>query len=244
MGITGTEVAKDSSDIVLTDDNFTTIEKAIEHGRGIFDNLIKFILWTLPTSFAEAFIVMIAILLGLQLPILPVQILWINMVTTIFLGMMFSFEPIEKDIMSRKPRSASIPIITRPILLRMINMTLIITFICFIGFYQSLNISYNLEQSRTFIVNLIVFIGILFMFSCRSWETSIFKTSLTQNKPMLWGTIGMIVLQIIFTYTSLFQLLFKTSALTICHWGYILILSLIVLSIIEIEKLIIRHKNR
>lgn len=108
MGITGTEVAKDAADMVLTDDNFATIEAAVEEGRGVFANLVKFIAWTLPTNAGEGLVILAAILFGATLPIVPVQILWINMTTAACLGMMLAFEPKEPGIMDR-------PLVIRPI---------------------------------------------------------------------------------------------------------------------------------
>ena len=96
MGRGGTEVAKEAADMVLTDDDFATIEAAVEEGRGVFDNLTKFIVWTLPTNMGEGLVILVAIVLGTALPILPVQILWINMTTAVALGLMLAFEPKER----------------------------------------------------------------------------------------------------------------------------------------------------
>ena len=104
MGITGTEVAKGAADMLLTDDNFASIEAAVEEGRGVFDNLTKFIVWTLPTNGGEALTLLTAIFLGTVLPMLPVQLLWINMTTAVLLGLMLVFEPKERDLMRRPPR--------------------------------------------------------------------------------------------------------------------------------------------
>ena len=112
MGITGTDVAKEAADMVLTDDNFASIEAAVEEGRGIFDNLTKFIVWTLPTNLGEGLVIFAAIFAGVALPILPVQILWINMTTAVLLGLMLAFEPKEPGIMSRPPRDPKTPILT------------------------------------------------------------------------------------------------------------------------------------
>ena len=109
MGQGGTEVAKDAADMVLTDDDFATIEAAVEEGRGVFDNLTKFIVWTLPTNMAEGLVILAAILLGAALPILPTQILWINMTTAVALGLMLAFEPKEPGIMARPPRDPRRP---------------------------------------------------------------------------------------------------------------------------------------
>ncbi len=103
MGVGGTEVAKEAADMVLTDDNFATIEAAVEEGRGVFDNLTKFIVWTLPTNMGEGLVILAAVFAGVTLPLLPVQILWINMTTAVLLGLMLAFEPKEPDIMRRPP---------------------------------------------------------------------------------------------------------------------------------------------
>src|SRR5690606_9084163 len=112
MGRTGTEVAKDAADMVLTDDDFATIEAAVEEGRGVFDNLTKFVVWTLPTNMGQGLIILVAILLGATLPILPTQILWINMTTAVALGLMLAFEPKESGIMERPPRDPGRPLLT------------------------------------------------------------------------------------------------------------------------------------
>lgn len=104
MGVGGTEVAKEAADMILTDDNFATIEAAVEEGRGVFDNLTKFIVWTLPTNMGEGLVILAAVFAGVTLPLLPVQILWINMTTAVLLGLMLAFEPKEPDIMRRPPR--------------------------------------------------------------------------------------------------------------------------------------------
>ena len=120
MGRGGTEVAKDAADMVLTDDDFATIEAAVEEGRGVFDNLTKFIVWTLPTNMGEGLVILVAILLGAALPILPVQILWINMTTAVALGLMLAFEPKEAGIMTRPPRDPHQPLLTGALVVRIL----------------------------------------------------------------------------------------------------------------------------
>ena len=236
MGQNGTDVAKEAAAIVLLDDNFATIEKAVEQGRGVFDNLVKFILWTLPVSFAEALIVMLAIFFNLQVPISPVQILWINMVTTILLGAMFSFEPVEKDIMQRPPRKPDAPIVTRPALFRMVAVMGLITALCFAAFEMTEG-TYSYRLSQTVIVNLIVFCGIVYMFSCRSFKKSVFQMKLFGNKWMVWGALGMVLLQLLFTYTPLFAYLFKTEPLNGENWLVVLGGGFVLLLYLELEKL-------
>ena len=244
MGENGTDVAKEASDVVLLDDNFASIEKAIREGRGVLDNLIKFILWTLPISFAEAFVVMLAIFFGWKLPITPVQILWINMVTTILLGAMFSFEPIEKGIMNRAPRKPKAPLLSKAVTLRMVSVCSIMTVLVFVVFNAMMKLNYSLSQAQTTVVNLIVMMGIVNMYACKSVEKSTFLSGLLNNKWMGWGALGMILLQMLFTYTSVFNWCFKTSYIGFKAWGAIGISCVILLFWIEIEKIILRFNKR
>lgn len=236
MGINGTDVAKDAADMVLMDDNFATIESAVEEGRCVFDNLIKFILWTLPTSFAEALIVMLAIFFNLVIPISPVQILWINMVTTILLGIMFSFEPVDPEIMKRQPRNPEQKIVTKPILMRMLMVMLLMTITSFVAFEIVTAQDGSIFAGRTVVVNLIVLSGILFMLSCRSWDKSLFTTGFSGNRPMLFGALGMIALQLVFTYNSWFEKFFQTEDLTFEQWGIAAAGAVIVAAAVEFCK--------
>ena len=126
MGHGGTEVAREASDMVLTDDNFASIEAAVEEGRRIFDNLTKFIVWTLPTNLGEGLVIFTAIAAGVTLPILPVQILWINMTTAVPLGLMLAFEPKEPGMMRRPPRDPARPLLTGELLGRIVLVSAIL----------------------------------------------------------------------------------------------------------------------
>ncbi len=243
MGQNGTDVAKDASAIILMDDNFATIESAVEEGRGVFDNLIKFILWTLPISFAEALIVMLAIFFNLTVPISPVQILWINMVTTILLGVMFSFEPIEKGIMQRPPRKPETPVLTKPVLFRIIGVMSFMTLVSFIAFDLAIDHGQSVVYARTLVVNTLVFMGICFMFACKSFDKSLFQTGITSNRWMILGAVLMILLQLLFTYTWIFQIAFKTHPISLIGWGVVIGSGIALILITEIEKFIVRKKN-
>jgi cation-transporting ATPase F len=126
MGLAGTEVAKDAADMVLTDDDFAAIEAAVEEGRGVYDNLVKFITWTLPTNFGEGLVIVAAILAGATLPITPLQILWINMTTAVFLGLMLAFEPIEHGVMRRSPRPPGTPILDAALVWRIVLVSVLL----------------------------------------------------------------------------------------------------------------------
>ena len=157
MGITGTEVAKEAAAMVLTDDNFASIEAAVEEGRGVFDNLTKFIVWTLPTNFGEGLVITSAIVLGTALPILPVQILWINMTTAVLLGLMLAFEPIEQGIMNRPPRPPSMPLLTPAVMWRIGIVSALLLAGSFGLFMWELKQGNSLAYARTVAANLFVF---------------------------------------------------------------------------------------
>ncbi|UCG12456.1 MAG: HAD-IC family P-type ATPase, partial [Deltaproteobacteria bacterium] len=153
MGITGTDVSKEAADMVLTDDNFSTIKAAVEEGRGVFDNLTKFIAWTLPTNGGEALVILLAIFLGVALPILPLQILWINMTTALFLGLALAFESKEPGIMSRAPRDPKEPILNRALILRIVLVSFLLLVGAFGLFELELRASHNENLARTIAVN-------------------------------------------------------------------------------------------
>ena len=167
MGLGGSEVAKDSADMVLTDDNFATIEAAVKEGRGVFDNLTKFITWALPTSLGEGLVIMAAIVAGTTLPITPVQILWINMTTAVALGLMLAFEPGEADIMRRPPREPDQPILTRILVGRIILVSAIMLIGAFSLFHLQVGAE-PVEVARTMAVNAFVLIEMSYLFNCRT----------------------------------------------------------------------------
>ena len=126
MAMSGTEVAREAADMMLIDDNFATIPDAIEEGRGVFDNLKKFIVWTLPTNGGEGLVILLAVMLGVSLPLLPIHILWVNMTTAIFLGLMLAFEPREDGIMQRAPNKPNTPIIYVTLVWRIILVSILL----------------------------------------------------------------------------------------------------------------------
>ena len=161
MGITGTDVSKEAADMILTDDNFATIEAAVEEGRGVFDNLTKFIAWTLPTNLGEGLVLLAAIVTGATLPILPIQFLWINMVSAAVLGVTLSLEPKEPDLMQRKPRDPQAPILNGMLIWRIVLVSVIILAGAFGLFEYELLRGASLAEARTVAVNVVIFVEIL-----------------------------------------------------------------------------------
>jgi len=236
MGITGTEVAKEAADMVLTDDNFSSIKAAIEEGRGVFDNLVKFITWTLPTNFGEGLVILAAVLVGTELPILPVQILWINMTTAVLLGLMLAFEAKEPGIMERPPRDPKVPILTGSLLFRIAIVGVIMLAVSFGLFKWEVLNGRSLAEARTAAVNVFVFVELFYLFNCRSLKRSMFHVGLWSNPWVYVGSGVMVLLQLLLTYSPLMNRLFHTAPIGGVVWAWILGAGFATYLLIEIEK--------
>jgi cation-transporting P-type ATPase F len=236
MGITGTEVSKEASDMVLTDDNFSSIEAAIEEGRGVFDNLVKFIVWALPTNLGEGLVIMAAIFLGVALPILPVQILWINMTTAGFLGLALAFEPKEPGIMTRRPRDPRDPILGRRLTMRVLLVSGLLTIASFILFSWELGRGTPLAAARTTAVNVFVVIELFYLFNCRSLTKSVLKLGLFTNMWVFGGISAMVLLQLGYTYLPIMNRLFQSAPLDAASWASIGAAGVVTYLIVEGEK--------
>ncbi|TWT84032.1 putative cation-transporting ATPase F [Planctomycetes bacterium CA13] len=236
MGITGTEVTKEAADMILTDDNFASIEAAVEEGRGIYDNLIKFIAWTLPTNLGEAGIILVAAFLGLQLPITPLQILWINMATAVLLGATLAFEPKEPNLMSRPPRAQNDPILSRTMIWRTLwvgGILVVATYMVF-AFKKSLGV--DVDSARTAAVNVIVLGQVFYLLSCRSLRHSMFRVGVFSNRWLWLGVVGMIALQLLFTYSPLMNRLFESAPTTWRPWALAIGSGLLLYMLVELDK--------
>ncbi len=237
MGITGTDVAKGAADMVLTDDNFASIKAAVEEGRSVFDNLLKFILWTMPTNLGETGVIMGAVFLGLALPILPVQLLWINLTTAVFLGMMLLFEPKEEGLMGRPPRDPRRPLLTFPFIMRTGLITLLIVAGSFwLYFYEMHYGGRDLDAARTAVVNVLVMVETAYLFCCRSLNHSFFRLGWWSNPFAILGALGIIATQALFTYAPFMQRWFGTTALDAGDWLRILAVAVLAFFIVELEK--------
>lgn len=236
MGITGTEVTKEAADMILTDDNFRTIRIAVEQGRMIFDNLLKFIVWTLPTNIGQGLVIMICIFSGLDLPILPVQILWINLTTAGILGLTLAFEPQEPGIMNRPPRSHEAVLISKILFTRMLIISAILVLTSFLLFYQEIYNKRSYEVARTTAVTVFIVVELFFLFNCRSLKASIFKVGLFSN-PWIWVGSGlMLAVQAFYIYHPWMNKVFKSAPIPIDAWWSIGLAGLVAFLIIELEK--------
>ncbi|MEW8051361.1 MAG: cation-transporting P-type ATPase [Candidatus Thiodiazotropha sp.] len=243
MGMGGTEVAKEAADMVLTDDNFSTIEAAVEEGRAVFDNLVKFISWTLPTNVGEGLVILLAVFLGVALPITPVQILWINMTTAVLLGLMLAFEDKEPGIMSRPPRRPETPVITRELAIRIGLVSIMLVAGAFGLFEWVLRQGQSLEIARTVAVNMFVFGELFYLFNCRSLRYNMFQLGVFSNRWLILGVIVMAGLQLLMTYTPTMNLLFGTAPIGLVEWSLILSGGLTIYSVVGFEKWLRRRAD-
>ncbi len=247
MGHMGTEVAKEAADIVLTDDNFWSIEAAIEEGRGVFDNLVKFVTWTLPTNIGEGLVIMVAVFGGVTLPILPVQILWINMTTAVVLGLMLVFEAKEPGLMARPPRDPQTPILTGTLVFR-IGMVGVLLLVGSFGLFEwVLSQGQSVEVARTAAVNMFVFGEIFYVLNCRSLTFSMWHVGFFSNRWLLIGVTLMIGLQLVFTYWPWMNQTFRSAPLDQTEWWLIIGWGLIIYGLVGIEKALrrwISHKPK
>jgi Ca2+-transporting ATPase len=236
MGIAGTDVAKEAADMILTDDNFATIEAAVEEGRNVYDNLVKFITWTLPTNFGEGLVILASVVTGLTLPILPVQLLWINMTTAILLGLMLAFEPKEPGIMNRPPREPNEPILTTSLVVRIIIVGTLLCVGALLFFELALQNGRTDAEARTIAVNIFVLGELFYLFNCRSLRYSMFKIGLFSN-PLIWlGVSGMLALQVLYTYLPFMNVAFQSAPLTLADWGISCVPGLIIYAVIGLLK--------
>jgi len=236
MGVSGTEVAKEAADMVLTDDNFATIEAAVEEGRGVFDNLTKFIVWTLPTNMGEGLVILAAIFAGTALPILPVQILWINMSTGLFLGLMLAFEPKEPDTMRRPPRDPKSPILTGVLIGRILLVSLVMLVGAFGSFEWALGKGDSDAYARTVAVNVIVMVELFYLVNCRSLTKSMFQIGVFSNRWIWVGVGSMVTMQLLFTYAPFMNRFFHSTPIGWDAWWRILLTAVVAFAIVELEK--------
>ncbi|MFZ0106933.1 MAG: cation-transporting P-type ATPase [Thiobacillus sp.] len=245
MGRKGTEAAKEAAEMVLADDNFASIAHAVEEGRTVYGNLKKAIVFILPTNGAQAGMVLIAIVLGLTLPITPVQILWVNMVTAVTLALALAFEHPEPETMRQPPRNPNEPLLTRFMLWRIAFVTLLLVGGSLGLFLWELERGVPIEVARTAAINALVMGEIFYLFNCRRLTAPVVGWSgFFDNRAVLIAIGILIVLQGLFTYLPVLQSLFATAALDMAAWGRIFVFGLVVYGVVEIEKALIRGNHR
>ncbi len=246
MGQNGTEAAKEAAEMVLADDNFASITHAVEEGRTVYDNLKKAIIFILPTNGGEAMIIFAAILFGFhELPLTPVQILWVNMITAVTLALALAFEPPENNVMQRPPRSAFQPLLTGYLVWRVIFVSLIILAGTMGLFLWEVEQGASIEYARTVAVNTLVMFEIFYLFNSRYITASVLsRAGFFGNRYVLIAIALLVLFQLCFTYFEPMQLLFGTVDIAPVIWLRILLVSSVVLFLVELEKLIVRRKGQ
>lgn len=236
MGQIGTEVAKEAADMVLTDDNFATIEAAVEEGRGVFANLTKFIVWTLPTNMAEGLVLLAAIAAGTTLPILPVQILWINMTTAVALGLMLAFEPKEPHVMDQPPRDPTRPLLTAALIGRIISVSALLLVGVWWLFDWALASGASAAEARTVAINVFVAVETAYLFNCRSLTRSMFRIGVLSNPWVTAGVAVQILLQAAITYLPAMNRLFRTAPISPAAWVRIAAVAVVAYAVVGAES--------
>ncbi|MFN3547559.1 MAG: HAD-IC family P-type ATPase [Mesorhizobium sp.] len=237
MGRKGTEAAKEASEMVLADDNFASIVAAVREGRTVYDNLTKVIAWTLPTNGGEAFTIILAIAFGLSLPVTAIQILWINMVTAVALGLTLAFEPTEAGAMARPPRRSREALLSGRLLWRILFVSALMVVGTMGIFSFALNEGHSVEMARTMAVNAIVVMEIFYLFSVRYVHGSSLTWQGVLGTPaVLLGVAVVVAAQFAFTYAPPLQAVFGTEAVGLTDGLLVVAVGVALLVIVEIEK--------
>ncbi len=245
MGKKGTDAAKEAADFVLTDDNFSTIAKAVSEGRTVYDNILKSIIFILPTSLAEALVIMIAIALGGLMPITPAQILWINMITTITLALALAFERPEPNIMARPPRPYDQGLFSMAVVVRMLLVGILGASIIFALFHSYRMAGASIDYARTIAINALVMIEMFYLWNCKLLSQSIFSTAFVRGSRPIWiASACVMVLELIFCYWPASQALFGLEPITLNDWFVIITMTAPVLFAVELGKYMQRVFSR
>jgi Ca2+-transporting ATPase len=239
MGVTGTDVTKEASDMILMDDNFASIVNAIEEGRGIFDNIQKFVHFLLACNTSEVMVMFLAALVGWPVPLIAIQILWINLVTDGLPALALGLEPPEKDIMQRPPRPAGEAVLTRSRGLRILAHGTLVAAVTMLGFwFVYRGDADNVARARTVTFGIAAFSQLFFAFGCRSHRSTMPELGIFSN-PWLFVAIGASVLLQLCVMTIPFaSRVFEVTDHLTWEWGLIMILSLIPVTVIEVVKLV------
>ncbi|MDO8882355.1 HAD-IC family P-type ATPase [Pseudotabrizicola sp.] len=243
MGVKGTEAAKEASEMVLMDDNFTSIVAAVHEGRTVHDNIRKVVGWTLPTNGGEALTVILAILFSFAMPMTPVQILWVNLILAATLGLALAFEPSEPGVMRRAPRRPDAGLLTPFILWRVIIVSIMFAAISLGVFFWALEQGRDLETARTMVVNTLVILEIFYLFSVRFLHMTSFTFTGVKGTTPVWIALAVVVTgQLAFTYLPIMNTIFGSRPLTFAEGALIVSLGAASFVLLEFEKRFVRDR--
>ncbi|MBN8911666.1 MAG: cation-transporting P-type ATPase [Rhizobiales bacterium] len=242
MGHKGTEAAKDASQMVLLDDNFASIVSAVHEGRTVYDNIQKVAAWTIPTNGGEALTVIAAILVGFTMPMTPAQILWINMILTITLGLVLAFEPPEPNVMRRPPRPVDAGLLSPFLVWRIVFVSLIFLAGALTIFFYALGRGLDVDTARTMVVNTIVVLEIFYLFNVRYLHMTSFTWQGALGTPPVLIAIAVVVAaQLAFTYLPVMHDLFATRPVRLTDGLLIIGIGIVAMVILEAEKHLMRR---
>jgi len=237
MGMKGSEAAKEAAELVLADDNFVSIAAAVREGRTVYDNIKKVISWTLPTNAGEAMTIIVALLAGMTLPITPVQILWVNLITAVTLGIALAFEPTEENTMRRPPRPRDEPLLTSGLVWHIVLVSLL--FLCgvFGMYHYAVDRGYSVELARTIALNTLVVMEIFHLFFIRNIHATSLTWKAVRGTKMVWAVVIIVaVAQFAITYVPLLQTVFATESIPFLDGMLIVGVGVALFAIIETEK--------
>ena len=241
MGIKGTEVTKDASDMVLADDNFASIVSAIEEGRTVYDNIRKSLLFILPTNGAESLVLMAAIFMGIAMPITPAQILWVNMVTAVTLALALAFEPMEEEVMKRPPRPRGTPILGKLFVWRIAFVSFLIGGLTLAVFAYFQAQGAEKAVARTIAVNTLVAGQLFYLFNCRNISQPSLNSGFFSNRYAFLAVAALAALQLLFVYVPFMNTFFDSAPIEGAYWLYSLAAGLAIFLLVELEKFIVRR---
>ncbi|HYP73843.1 MAG TPA: HAD-IC family P-type ATPase, partial [Microbacterium sp.] len=242
MGIKGTEATKEAAEFVLADDNFATIRSAIAEGRRIYDNLRKSVVFLLPTNGAQSLVILVAVVFGLTLPLTPVQVLWVNMVTAVTLSLALAYEPAERGIMSRPPRGSGGSIISGRELGFVLVVSVLIGGATLAVFGISVAAGTDLAVARTEAVTMLALGQLAYLLNCRFLRQSSFTIDVLRgNRFVWWSALALIALQLLYTYVPFMNALFGSEPLTVQGWLLPIGFSIVIFVAVEVLKALRRR---
>ncbi|MCB1500126.1 MAG: cation-transporting P-type ATPase [Bauldia sp.] len=245
MGRKGTEAAKEAARMVLLDDNFASIVAAVHEGRTVYDNIRKVIAWTIPTNGGEALTVIAAIVLSLTMPMTPAQILWINMISAVTLGLVLAFEPSEPGVMKRAPRAPDAGLLSPFLLWRAVFVSVLFSAASLMMFFYATSRGYDVATARTIVVNTLVVLEAFYLFNVRYLHTTSFTLRGALGTPPVLIALGIVIAaQFAFTYLPVMQSLFDTRSVALIDGVMIVAVGVAAMAILEAEKALIQSFGR
>jgi magnesium-transporting ATPase (P-type) len=245
MGNKGTDAAKEAAQMVLLDDNFASIVAAVHEGRVVYDNIRKVATWTLPTNGGEALTVITAILFNFAMPMSAVQILWINLILTVTLGLVLAFEPAEPDVMRRPPRPVEQGLLTPFLVWRVVLVSFLFLVVALGIFFYALGRGADLETARTMVVNTIVVLEIFYLFNVRYLHKTSFSLRGALGTPAVLIAVAVVVAaQFAFTYLPVMHELFESRPVSFADGLLIVATGVALMVVLEIEKNVMRRTGR